>query len=250
MISTMPARPVLAGDAHLPLYRRLCITIAGRIADGHWRPGDMIPSETDLARIYDVAPGTVRKAIETLATDGLIERRHGRGTFVRRSNFDHYMTRFFLFRDASGSELDPESRILSREVVSGPAPVVSALGLPDGSDLIHLVRHRYWEDAPRLLEDIYLPLHRFGPILTCDIEEIGPLLYPAYERLCGELVCFMEEEITIVPASAQDAAVLGLHSADLIVAIDRWAKDAARQPIEWRRSRGETGRFRYKVKVE
>ena len=239
----------LEGDEHLPLYRRLYQTIARRIANAEWRPGDALPSELDLARQYGVAPGTIRKAIDELVDDGLIERRHGSGTFIRRPNFDNMMVRFFLFRDPSGGMIMPESHILSRQIVPANALVAARLRMREGDDVIKVVRHRHWEGTARLLEDIFLPQDRFRAILDHSAEDIGPLLYPAYERLCGQLVCFIEEEITITDVSDEDAGILKLERGDLVVAIERLAKNATGQPIEWRISRGEARRFRYKINV-
>ena len=239
----------LDGDEHLPLYRRLYQTIARRIADADWRPGDALPAELDLAKHYGVAPGTVRKAIDKLADDGLIERRHGSGTFIRRPNFDNMMVRFFLFRDPSGGIILPASHILSREIIPASALVAERLGMREGDDVIKMVRHRHWEGAARLLEDIFLPPALFRGILNYTPEEIGPLLYPAYERLCGQLVCFIEEEITVRDVSRNDAAILQLKPDDLVVAIERVAKNASGLPIEWRISLGEARHFRYRISV-
>ena len=242
-------RRPLQGDVHLPLYRRLHLTIARRIAEADWVPGDALPAELELSRSFGVAPGTVRKAIDELVRDGLVERRHGAGNFVRRSNFDHMMTRFFLFRDEAGQMMLPESCIVARDVVPASAPLAQRLALREGDPLVKITRHRSWDGGIRLLEDIYLPRARFERILTATAEAIGPLLYPAYETLCGELVCFIEEEITVQPASEADAHLFGVEPGTHVVAVERTAKDAVQQPIEWRLSRGETSRFRYRVDV-
>jgi GntR family transcriptional regulator len=239
----------LDGDEHLPLYRRLYQTLARRIANADWRPGDALPAELDLAKQYGVAPGTIRKAIDELVDDGLIERRHGSGTFIRRPNFDNMMVRFFLFRDPAGGYISPESHIISREIEPASEIVAARLGMREGDEVIRVVRHRHWEGTARLLEDIFLPPAPFRAILNHTPEEIGPLLYPAYERLCGQLVCFIEEEITITDVTREDAAILALSQGDLVVAIERLAKNASGQPIEWRISRGEARRFRYKINV-
>ncbi len=237
----------IEGDEDIPLYKRLYRTIARRIAEAEWKPGDVLPSEVELARNYGVAQGTMRKAIDALADDGLIERRHGSGTFIRRPNFDNTMLRFFLYRDVKGAQIVPESELVSREVVVPTRDLVGHLRLGHGDRVIKLVRHRHWDGVPRLLEDIYLPLKRFGALMDYPIGDFGPLLYPEYERLCGELVCFIEEEISIQDASAEDAAKLGLGDGELVVEIERLAKDAAGWPIEWRISRAEARRFRYRM---
>lgn len=242
-------RVPLQGDVHLPLYRRLHLTIARLIAEAAWVPGDALPPELELSRSFGVAPGTVRKAIDELVRDGLVERRHGAGNFVRRSNFDHMMTRFFLFRNEGGHLMMPESRIVSREVVPASASLAERLGLREEDALVRINRHRSWDGGIRLLEDIYLPRARFERLLAATDEEIGPLLYPAYEKLCGELVCFIEEEITVRPASEADAHLFRIEPGTSLVAVERTARDAAQRPLEWRLSRGEASRFRYRVEV-
>ncbi|MET5012558.1 GntR family transcriptional regulator, partial [Burkholderia pseudomallei] len=79
---------------------------------------------------YDVAIGTVRKAVDLLVADGMLERYQGRGTFVRRASFDSTLFRFFRFQGRHGERRIPESPILRREVVEAPSAVAAALQIP------------------------------------------------------------------------------------------------------------------------
>ena len=70
----------------LPLYQR----VRDRIAQGigrTWRPGDAIPSESELAKTHGVALGTLRKALDILVADGLLERFQGKGNVRSESKF-------------------------------------------------------------------------------------------------------------------------------------------------------------------
>ena len=246
--SEEPATTVrLDGDAGLPRYRRLRDIIAGQLARGELRPGDALPAEQELARRYGLATGTVRRAIDELSERGLVERRHGSGTFVRRPNFDHMMVRFFLHRDAFGNVFEPESQIVFRQVVIADEALGERLGTAAGGHAIHMVRLRSWDGAPRLIEDIYLPLPRFQAFLDAEAGSIEPLLYRAYERLCGVLVFAIEEEIAITDATAADHTALHLPDRTPVVEIERQARDAAGSLVEWRRSRAEARRFRYRI---
>lgn len=238
--------PALMGSPYLPLYRRVCETFARMIADGRWRPGDALPAETDIARAYNIAPGTVRRALDELADNRLIERRQGIGTFVHRPNFDNAMLRFFRFRGVDGAAFVPESRVVALGIAACPPAPMEALGLTEPQAVL-LVRHRIWDGAVRLIERIYLPPRRFAALLDAKPDEIGPLLYPAYERICGQVVFQIEEEIAILEASPEDAAELQLQSGDLVFSIERVARDATGAAIEWRVSRGDARRFRYQV---
>ncbi len=111
----------------MPIYQRLAETLRSTIVDKKWRPGDRLPSEKELAVQYSVAPGTARQAISQLTEEGILVRRHGSGTFVRKPTFDASLFRFFRFQDKEGEREIPESRILSREVIPAPAVVSKAL---------------------------------------------------------------------------------------------------------------------------
>ena len=119
----------LAGDNRLPRYQRLADALRARIVDRSWKPGDRIPSENVIAEQFGVAPGTARQALAALVDEGLLERQHGRGTFVRRPSFDQSLFRFFRFSGAAGERLIPESRILRRSVDVMPSEVARQLGL-------------------------------------------------------------------------------------------------------------------------
>ncbi|RYP57051.1 hypothetical protein DL771_011514 [Monosporascus sp. 5C6A] len=70
----------MPADLRLPRYQQLRDDLAAQIAQQHWRPGDAIPTEAELAKTYNVAVGTVRKAVDVLVAEGLLERFQGRGT--------------------------------------------------------------------------------------------------------------------------------------------------------------------------
>ena len=65
-----------------PLYQQIKDRLMKGMQAGEWKAGEMIPSETELAARYKVSQGTVRKAIDELATENLLVRRQGKGTFV------------------------------------------------------------------------------------------------------------------------------------------------------------------------
>jgi DNA-binding GntR family transcriptional regulator len=69
-------------DAPTPLWRQLADILRAQIRDGELPSGRIIPSETSLMQEHDLARGTVRKAVDALADEGLVIRVQGRGTYV------------------------------------------------------------------------------------------------------------------------------------------------------------------------
>ena len=168
------------GDPRLPLYQRLHDAFAGQVATQQWRPGEAIPAELALAAQHGVAPGTVRKAIEALVAEGLLERRQGKGTFVRRADFTSSLFRFFRFHDSGGARRVPESRVLTAEPLAAPAEVARMLALPDGAEAIKLSRLRLFDGSPILFEEIWLPRQPFAALLDLAPADFGDLIYPLY----------------------------------------------------------------------
>lgn len=239
----------LSSDARLPLYQRLRDQLAEQIANNRWRPGEAIPTEAALSAEYQLSTGTVRKAIDALVSEGILERQQGRGTFIRRPQFQSSLFRFFRFQTISGERQVPESRILSIEPVAAPSAVAQALGLPADAPVIRIVRVRLLDVKPVLAEEIWLPRQRFQALLEIDLSRAGPLLYPIYEEVCGQVVASAEETLTAESVNDVHARLLQVAVNSPVIVIERLARDYAGSPLEWRRSRGHAELFRYRVDI-
>src|SRR5688500_9437636 len=157
-------------------YGALAAALRQRVVDGDWPPGTALPAETSLAAEHGVALGTMRRALELLAEQGLIERRHGKGTFVRGGLAGATMLRFFRFGSGDGEV--PQSRVIARQSVIASAEVARRLGVARGDPVLRLHRLRSLGGQPCLLEEIWLPLPMFAPLLDSPVAEWGDLLYP------------------------------------------------------------------------
>jgi GntR family transcriptional regulator len=243
METTMPA------DDRLPRYQRLRDEMVALIAARHWKPGEAIPTEQALAKSYDVAVGTVRKAVDLLVAEGLLERFQGRGTFVRRASFDSSLFRFFRFQTRQGERRIPESRILRREVVDAPSAVAATLQIPGSARVIQMTRLRLIDGVPMLAEEIWLPYVRFAAFAQMDLNEVGDLLYPVYEAQCNQVVASATETLTVEAIGPLHARLLRIEPGTPAVVIERLAYGYDKQPLEWRRSRGPASEFIYQAEI-
>ncbi|MFF7709616.1 UTRA domain-containing protein [Pseudomonas sp. NPDC007930] len=239
----------LSSDERLPLYQRLRDQLARQIADNRWKAGEAIPTEAALATEYGLSIGTVRKAVDMLVSERILERQQGRGTYIRRAQFRDSLFRFFRFQNLQGERLVPESRILSVTPLAAPAVVSYALQLPGDAPVIRIQRVRLLEGEAVLAEEIWLPRAPFEAILSLDLAAEGPLLYPIYEELCGQVIASADETLTAEPVDAEHAQWLGIAPHSPVVVIERLARGYAGQPLEWRRSRGHARHFRYSVEI-
>jgi len=224
--------------------------MASRIAAQEWPEDGRIPPEAQLAAEYGVAPNTLRRALEQLVREGLLERRQGSGTFVRRPAFRAPLFRFFHFQDQEGGGVViPESRIVGRSETALPTAAAAALRLAEGHPALRLDRVRYWAGTPVVAEELFLPLPRFAALRDRPLEDFDTLLYPLYEREFGLVVGGVEDELRVGLADEKRAELLAVPPGSAVAIIDRLSLTVDGAPIEWRRAWGHGERFSYRVSL-
>jgi len=227
-----------------PLYRQVQDMFVARISDGRWSPGQVLPSEQTLASELGVSQGTVRKALDAMAADNLLERRQGKGTYVREVTPERSLFQFFRIARPGGARLTPESG--PADVTEGTAceTETGRLALAPGARVIRIVRARLIEGAARIVERIVLPQARF-PGLTATA--LPNALYALYQGGYGISITTAEEELAAVAADADAARRLDVAPGTPLLEIDRIAHDLNGQPVEWRRSLCHTRDLVYAV---
>ncbi len=240
----------LRGDERLPRYQRVADQLREEITRGERRPGDRMPSENVLADQYSLAPGTIRQAVTQLVSEGVLERFQGKGTFVRRPSFDRSLFRFFKFLGGAGESLVPDGRILGRKVEATPEHVSIRLELDKNTPGICINRLRLLGTQPVLLEEIWLEKDPFQPVLLMDEKDLGPLLYPIYDEMCGRTVASAEEELSVQSADDKTAHALQIAAGDPVIVIERLARGFDGAALEWRRSMGRADQFRYQIEIK
>lgn len=246
-MSRPPHLALVAREPGVSRYAALAAALRRRIVAGEWPPGSPLPAETSLAGEHGVALGTLRRALELLTDDHLIERRHGKGTFVRGGLSGAPMLRFFRFGEADGEV--PKSRIISRQVATVPPETARRLGLGRGEECLKLRRLRSLGGQPRLIEDIWLPLPLFAPLSEVGTEDWGDLLYPLYAQRCGVAVTRAVDEIAFASLAATQARALQLPAGHPCVVVQRQAYDLAGRCVESRTTRGDAHAFHYTVTI-
>lgn len=159
-MSPVAARPAgaapLRRTARQPKYLRIHDDLAERIASGRWPVGSPLPSQRELADEFGVSIMTLRQALQLLADDGLIDTRHGSGTFVAaRYSYDLGHLRSFA-ADLAAQGAQVTTRLLGAQVVTPPEPVAARLGSPD--EVLRLRRLRRVGTRPLIVQVSYLPV--------------------------------------------------------------------------------------------
>lgn len=231
-----PSAP--GAPAFSPLYQQIKTLILRSLQAGEWKPGDMIPSELELAARFRVSQGTVRKAIDELATDNLLVRRQGKGTFVATHAEQHIQYRFLrVLPDAESPDAQgpAERRIVECRRLRAPAEVARQLALRTGDPLLLVKRVLAFSGTPTILEDIWLP---GGPFKGLTQETLagdkGPM-YALFEAEFGVRMVRAVERIKAVGADADAAALLGVEMGHPLLSVERLAYTYNDVPMELRR---------------
>src|SRR5271163_462475 len=126
----------------LPAYQRIQSVIRKRIDAGHLRPGDVVASERDLAKIHEVSLMTARHALASLESEGIVERRRGIGTFVAAPKI-HFNKLMSYTEQMASRSLTAASKVLFAKIIDDEQEANARLSLSPKSGVIKLERLRH-----------------------------------------------------------------------------------------------------------
>ncbi|MBW7924333.1 MAG: GntR family transcriptional regulator [Burkholderiaceae bacterium] len=249
-----------------PLYRQIRALLLRGLQSGEWKPGEAIPSETELAARYRVSQGTVRKAIDELAAEHLLVRRQGRGTFVASHREVRTQFRFLRLRPdeaamlasdtaptaeggeargESGPGLAMTSRVLECRRLRAPVEVARALGLRAGEAVVLIRRLLETETQPVVLDEIWLPGARFRGLTVERLDAWHGPLYALFETEFGVRMIGAAERLKAVAADRSHARALHVTEGSPLLLVERVSWTYDEQPVELRRGYCVTVRHHY-----
>jgi GntR family transcriptional regulator len=231
--------------AFSPLYQQIRDRILQGLQSGEWRPGEAIPSEIELASRYGVSQGTVRKAIDALATDNLLVRRQGRGTYVASHQEQRAQYRFLRLRPDEGEPVQPSSRFLEVRRLRAPVDIARALELKPGETVVLIHRLLEFGPTPIVLDEIWLPGARFRGLTAERLNAYSGPLYGLLEAEYGTRMIRARERLKAVPAPPQEAAWLGVPVGEPLLLVERVSTTYAGRPVEVRRGWYHTRHHHY-----
>jgi len=223
----------------LPLYVQISELLHREIAAGHWLAGERLPTESKLAQDLEVAVGTLRKALAVLEDDGLLERRQGSGTYVRKPPTGGAIYQFFRLELLNGGGM-PTATTLSVEKISSPVmttlfaqkspeavssssntPDTTALGL-QASSFWRIRRLRYLNRQPVAAEEIFIA-GAHAESLSPDI--MHESLYTHYRQAFNFWITHVADEVSCQCAPDWACQTLQLPNASVLGWVTRrgWA---------------------------
>ena len=116
-------------DPSEPLYKQVERHILQCLAEGEWKPGDQLPTESQLAERFGVAVFTIRAGIRALVAANILIRKQGKGTFVARHTRQRQRYQFSHIYRNEGVQIFPDRELLSFEKARATDKVAGLLGM-------------------------------------------------------------------------------------------------------------------------
>jgi GntR family transcriptional regulator len=201
-------------SARAPKYHRAADTLRQEIQAGIYPPGERLPAETAMAKRFRVSVPTLRQALAVLRAEGLIESRHGIGTFVKENRRLQRRSRSRYGRARADQHLltsHLEHRIVFAGRLPAPPHIAEAMGVEPGTEVVARQRHLFDKDTgrPEEIGASYVPVGIAGGTFLEKPEVVPKALFLCVEELSGKQY-----------SHARDLWVSRLPSADELDALD------------------------------
>lgn len=232
-------------NSPIPYHYQLSEIIRKLIVQDQWKQGDRLPSEREFCETFEVSRITVRKALDSLAAEGLIRTSKGIGTFVSERKYPERWASFPIgFTDSLASQgYRIETRVLSLETISPPEKIAKALEISPGGVVVHLHRLRFIAQEPILIVSSYLPQHLVPGIEQNDFTHQS--LYQVLRSNYGLKIDKVKRGIEAVAATEEESLLLHVANGAPLLQIESVSYMPDGKPMEYflAKRRGDRTRF-------
>ena len=167
----------------VPLYAQIVEQLQCDINNGIFSKSGCLPTETELSQQYGVSRITVRRAVDELVSQGLVEKKQGKGTFVCAPKLTRQLDGPMSFTEmCRANGLTVSAKILDAKICTADSTDIrKALSVESNEPVVRIRRLRYAGDKPLVLEDNFYPLE-YAYLLSIDLENDSIYRYLQEEK--------------------------------------------------------------------
>jgi GntR family transcriptional regulator len=212
------------------MYFRIQQALLEQMQQGLLKPGQQLPTETELAQQYQVSRITAKRALDDLVRQGRAFRRQGRGTFVAQTRIREISGFRSFSEDIRARGLVPGAQVLRFEDIEPDPETCTHLRLEAGERVYLLKRLRLADDDPVAVETAYLPCHICPGLIHEELNNQS--LYAILMEKYQVVPTWADAEIEAMPATKEDALLLKLKVGQPVLAAHRVTFSANYDAIE------------------
>jgi GntR family transcriptional regulator len=219
----------------LPLYQQVYEILRTAILTGEWKVGELIPPEPVLMKELQVSRTTLRQAVDLLCREGLLEKKQGKGTFVRVPFLEENIHRIISFtEDMLQRGMVPQTKVIFSGLIEASPEIAEKLRVKVGEELARLDRLRLANGEPLSIEEAHL-VHRLCPGILEKHNYAETSLRKTLAEDYGIYLRRAKELIRAIAAPRKLANLLGISENAPILYIERVSFIASGEAVEYLR---------------
>jgi len=234
----------------IPAYYQIYKYIIDKVDLGEWKPDSQIPSEVELADLFNVSRMTLRQALNMLKQEGVIISKQGIGSFVSGKKITQSLKSLTGFsQDMKERGFNPTSRVMVNELIVPEPSISEKLNIPIGEKIVKLKRLRFAGNVPMSIEIAHLDAAKFSGLLNYDLSQS---LYHILKTEFGVVLHNAKQQLQIGFPNEEQASLLEIVESVPIMKMQRITFDQFENPIEFVTSiyRGDLYVFDVELVVE
>lgn len=235
-------------NKNIPLYLRIAEYYKGLIIGKVLNPGDKIPTEEEICRLFSASRITVRHALDILLNQEYIQKQQGKGSFVALKKTDLQLNTLNSFsEDMLGKGLTPSAKIISVNLITPPPCIAEKLQTEKDALVYSIVRLRCADGIPMAYENAYLPFKLFSGI---DKHDLTGSLYKILDEFYGIKNMYAIQSIESGMVNAKIAEYLKIKSGSPVLLIERITCLSDNTPFEYVESTYRGDKYKFYIKIE
>lgn len=228
----------------IPLFEQLKTILRDEILKGKYE--DKIPSERELMERFSVSRSTVRQAILALVNEGVLEKVHGRGTFVSLRPVEEWLGNLTSFNDVvKEMGMKPNTKLINQGITTNPKEVSTVLGL---NEFYFIERLRLADEIPIAVERQYYPIEIGEQLAKFDLNNAA--IYDLLEKEIGINLWEAQEVITSSMPSNEDAKLLNIEPTACVLNTERFLTDPNGNPVEYETNVFRADMYSFRIKLK
>lgn len=226
------------------IYQQIADNIEEQIFSGELQSGDRIQSEREMSQELGVNRLTVRRAFNVLVERGLVDRRHGGGTYVTTPRIERKAGELFPFTlGIRKLGMRPGIKKIAFEQIPADDSIAQVLAIPVSSLVYYIYRVRLINQEPALLEQFFVPVDRFSGFDQHDHDALSG--YAIMDAEYGVKVVRAEQSLEPVVATAYEAELLKIREGDPLMLERRLSFDEHGRPVEYGKDLYRGDKFKF-----